>query len=651
MPFIILLLLMAPLEAQGRAAGSPRNAAHEAAITTELRARSPEAVADFEAATAALDTNDFKTAAAMYRRVLEKAPDFDAALRRLGSCLIEQGETSEGIVLEERAIAIRATPENLFSLAQGLTRPTGAAQPSRDVLLRAFSLASQAASLAPSDPDCVVLKAMIAQQLGDRPSFQSASAALRRVAPQLMATHYFAAVAAAMNEEWITAEREIQEAGRLGLPAEAVHAFLAAGVGSRALAWRWGILIAAAAGLWIVGLVLMFITGKVLSIATLASIERDDPNQAVSASAHRLRAVYRYIVTIAGLYWYVSLPFVAIIVVGVTAAIIYAFLAAGRIPIKLVVILVLGAVMSLYAIVRSLFIRTREDKDPGRAITEADAPGLWKTAHEVAAAVGTRPIDEIWLTPGTDMAVLERGSARQRMKDRARRALLLGAGVLEGFEHGAFRAVLAHEYGHFAHRDTAGGEVALRVRQGMMTFAIALGKARIAVWWNLAFQFLRLYDLLFRRISHGATRLQEVLADRVAIQRYGIEAFRNGLTHVIRRSILFKKLAGDEIEQAVGQRRLLSNLYALTAPSDSTAMTELERQVARELQATTTEDNTHPSPKDRFRLGERLHSSTVYQADGYVWELFQDPAGITAEMTSLVAKRIGGSAATRITPR
>jgi hypothetical protein len=95
----------------------------------------------------------------------------------------------------------------------------------------------------------------------------------------------------------------------------------------------------------------------------------------------------------------------------------------------------------------------------------------------------------------------------------------------------------------------------------------------------------------------------------------------------------------------------LSNLYALTAPSDSTAMTELERQVARELQATTTEDNTHPSPKDRFRLGERLHSSTVYQADGYVWELFQDPAGITAEMTSLVAKRIGGSAATRITPR
>ena len=548
---IAATLLSASRGLCGPTAHPARDAQREAAITAELGARSAEAVPDFEAATAALDKQDFKAAAAGYRRVLEKAPDFDAALRRLGGCLGEMGELKEGLALQERAVAIRASAENLSSLAQSLALQTSESRSSRDDLRRAFALISKAVALAPADADYLALKAMLALRLDDSPAFQSASAELRRLAPDLMATHYFGAIAAATREEWLTAEREIHEAGRLGLPAEAVQAFLDTGVGAKARVWRWEMLIAAAVGAWFVGLAMMFIAGKALSMATLASIERDDPNQAVSGSARLLRAVYRRIVTVAGLYWYVSMPFVAVIVVAATAGVIYLFFAAGRIPLKLVLILVIAAAMSLYAIVRSLFVRIRDDEDPGRAVTEHDAPGLWAAAREVADAVGTRAIDEIWLTPGTDLAVLERGTARQRMKDRAPRALLLGAGVLEGFEQGAFRSVLAHEYGHFAHRDTAGGEVALRVRCGMMTFAMGLAQAGIAVWWNLAFQFLRLYDLLFRRISHGATRLQEVLADRIAIQRYGMEAFRKGLTHVIRRTILFGKFAGVEIERAV----------------------------------------------------------------------------------------------------
>ena len=137
-------------------------------------------------------------------------------------------------------------------------------------------------------------------------------------------------------------------------------------------------LIAAAVGVWIVGLVLMFITGKVLSMVTLASIERDDPNQAVSGPARLLRTLYRRIVTMAGVYWYVSLPFVAVVVVGVTAAVIYGCFAAGQLPVKLLVVLVLGAVMSLYAIVCSLFVRIRDGEAPGRAVSEPDAPGCGK---------------------------------------------------------------------------------------------------------------------------------------------------------------------------------------------------------------------------------------------------------------------------------
>src|SRR5262249_22083716 len=160
-----------------------------------------------------------------------------------------------------------------------------------------------------------------------------------------------------------------------------------------------------------------------------------------------------------------------------------------------------------------------------------EAPGLWDLTGEVARDIGTRPVDEIRITSGTELAVYERGSMKERAQDRAHRILILGVGLLNDFKQNAFRAALAHEYGHLSHRDTAGGDVALRVNHHMASFANAMILARQAVAWNIGFQFLRLYHFIFRRISHGATRLQEMLADKVAVLTYGAEAFEEGLRH------------------------------------------------------------------------------------------------------------------------
>ena len=58
-----------------------------------------------------------------------------------------------------------------------------------------------------------------------------------------------------------------------------------------------------------------------------------------------------------------------------------------------------------------------------------------------------------------------------------------------------------------------------------------------AQWWNIGWHFVRLYHLLFRRITHGASRLQEINADRVAARAYGKQAFEEGLRHVIKRDV------------------------------------------------------------------------------------------------------------------
>ena len=180
--------------------------------------------------------------------------------------------------------------------------------------------------------------------------------------------------------------------------------------------------------------------------------------------------------------------------------------------------------------------------------------------------------------------------------------------------------------------------MALRVNQDMMKFGYAMAHAGQAVWWNLAFQFLRLYHFLFRRISHGATRLQEVLADRASARLYGAGPFEEGLRHVVRRQIEFQHLANTEIQAAVTANRGLRNLYTIEVPSDKT----LEERVDSAINRQTSEDDTHPSPTDRFRLVNRIACPVQPGPSGPMWDLFADRDAITKEMSQQVESRVKG---------
>jgi Zn-dependent protease with chaperone function len=156
---------------------------------------------------------------------------------------------------------------------------------------------------------------------------------------------------------------------------------------------------------------------------------------------------------------------------------------------------------------------------------------------------------------------------------------------------------------------------------------------------NLAFHFLRLYHFLFRRITHGSSRLQEVLADRVAVHLYGAAAFREGLKHVIRQDIAFHTLAGTEVDLAISQNRKISNIYFLGKPDENDA-SEIDRQTDEILNLPTTEDDTHPSPVDRFRHAEKIVGQALPGVSGEVWDLFADRDGISQSMSEMVEERV-----------
>jgi Zn-dependent protease with chaperone function len=471
--------------------------------------------------------------------------------------------------------------------------------------------------------------------LNNLDEFRHATEQLVARHPELMATHFFNAILAANDEKWITAEKEIKAAQGLGLPPEVAQRFLDSGVQTRATVWHYVIYSLYLIGAWVVGLTALFLVGKLMSWKTLTSLEAANPNSPTSASELTLRKFYRQLINFAGFYYYISLPVVIFLVIVVAASITYACLMLGQIPIKLVLVLVIGGLVTIFSLIRSLFIKVRT-VDRGRSLKYEEAPGLWDLTRAVAATLKTRPVDEIRITPGTDLCVYEKGTWRERSQDKAQRVMILGVGVLNDFKQNAFRAVLAHEYGHFTHRDTAGGDIAIRVNNDMMKFAHAMIVNGQANRLNVAFQFLRIYHFIFRRISHGATRLQEVLADRVAALQYGPLAFEEGLTHVIGKSVEFHHLAGKEIEDSVAVRRSLQNLYELHLEQNTSVQQQIEESLNRE----TSEDDTHPCPNDRFRLTRRITGANESPATGMVWDWFTNREALTNEMTLLIQAEV-----------
>jgi len=610
--------------------------AKEKAIWAELETSAPQSVADFKAATEAMDAQNYEKAIDLFLKVHQEAPKFDAALRRLGGSLVDTGKTEDGFRFLRQALAIRRSPENLISLAQSLAFPAGK-EGTKKQKQEAYELIREARVSDGHDVSALVLQAQLAMELDKIGDFRQATEQLVANHPELMVTHFYNAMLAAYDEKWITAEEEIKVAQRLGLPPEVAQQFLDSGVKTRATVWHYLIYSLYLIGAWLVGLAALFLFGKLMSWRTLTSLEAANPNSPASSSELTLRKFYRQLINVAGFYYYISLPVVIFLVIIVAASITYAFVMLGRIPIKLIAVLVIGGLVTIYSLVRSLFIKI-ERVDPGRSLQYEEAPGLWDLSRAVAVNLNTRPVDEIRITPGTELCVYEKGTLRERSQDKAHRVMLLGIGILNDFKQNGFRAVLAHEYGHFTHRDTAGGDVAIRVNNDMMKFAHAMIATGQANWWNIAFQFLRIYHFIFRRISHGATRLQEVLADRVAALQYGPLAFEEGLTHVIGKSVEFHHLATREIEDSVAAPRALQNLYELSLEQNSSLQPQIEESLNRE----TSEDDTHPSPNDRIRLTRRITGANESPATGMVWDWFTNREALTNEMTSLIQSEVHG---------
>lgn len=471
--------------------------------------------------------------------------------------------------------------------------------------VRAENVLARALPLAPQDPTLQSVRCQVALARENDAMLRDCTVELRSLAPKLPQTYVFSAIQSATIGEYSEAEDHLDRALANGADPAAVADLRGKIRDARPWYTAWLAPFGIVIGVWLAGLALLFAVGLGLSASALRAA-RTPPSERsgkASGTSALLRVSYAGVLWLCCAYYYLSIPIVIALVLAVAALPIVGILALGYIAPKLFLIIGFLVLVTLFALAKSLFVRPAQ-RDPGVRLELERYPDLKQVLTEVAGKLGTRPVDTVFMTPDASVAVFERGGLVSQLSGRSERCLILGAGVLDDMPLDQLRAILAHEYGHFSNRDTAGGGVALAVRRSLVLTAVGLAQGGAASRLNPAWLFVNGYYLLFLRISQGASRLQEVLADRWAAFTYGTENFVEGLKHVIRRSIDFDRHAEATVKELVTTKAGLANLYRHVPQREPEQ--PLDQAVHDALAREPTPYDSHPSPNERIQLVRSL---------------------------------------------
>jgi len=622
--------------------------AYQASLRAALHAADPVAESLFFEGTRLRDANELPAAIACFRQVTERLPKFWPAYRRAANIENTLGNRTRAIADLRWLVERDTSAYTLDALASVLTTRREGAAPTDAEIDEARQLLARARAQLPDEPSFMETAFFMSSVAGDPAGMDEAVAGLKRVAGSSPWTWYLAARLAFENGDAPGLRAALARARETGLPPDAL-ATIETWLGTSERVRIYNTI--ANVGLWSVPvwlalLGLLTVAGLALSRATLTAAEQTLAGATGEAVGMHvwLRRAYSAVISASAVYFYLSLPMLLFIVLATGAGIIWAMLVVHLVAIKLVLVVAFLTLVTAWAVLRSLFVRG-DKSDPGELLELAEQPRLHAVLKEVAERVGTRPVDTVFLTPGTDVAVFERGGWQRKLGGGGERCLILGIGVLEGMKLGAWKAILAHEYGHFVNRDTAGGGMALAVRRSILTMAMSMARAGAVGWYNPAWWFVRGFEAAFLRVSQGASRLQEVLADRWAALSYGAPAFRDGLTHVIAASVRFDAVTDATLKRALHDNVPIANLYRQPEPLNAESALEVERLTQEALTREPGAYDSHPSPAQRFAWVEKVaaiapprHADPGDQDEA--WSLFEDRAELEEYMTATVRTNV-----------
>jgi Zn-dependent protease with chaperone function len=610
----------------------------DAKLLQQLTALDRGAAESWQHANAARAAEQHQVAVELYADVVQRVPAFVHALRRQAGEELRLGNRPLALKHAREAVAIDRSAENLAMLGEALVIVKDG-QPSAAELEEAKKVATEAVKLKPKDDYAHGVLAQVAIQANDLDTLKRETETLEAIDPKAFQTHMLRVSVAASEGDWDGSFAALDRAHRLGLSDDDYKEVRQNLTSAMPFYLRWWKPVLQGLGVWFGGFAALLIAGAILSAVAMRAA-RKPPQQMKNATglSSVIRRMYSAVLSLSCLFYYVSIPIVIGLVLIAGGGLIYACFALGRIPVKLVVGVVIIAGVTVVSMVKSLFVRAN-DEEPGTRLDMTKHPRLRTLLDEVAKKIGTRSVDSVYLTPGTEVAVMQRG------KRKSERCLILGIAALDGMKIRPLKAILGHEYGHFTNRDTAGGAFALSVRKSLGATAFGLATGGAATWYNPAWLFVNGFNRVFLRISEGASRLQEVLADRWAVFAYGPDAFEAGLRHVIESSVRFDAHVGATLNEVVKRKVPLTNLYTYE-PVEGTKEEDVAKAIELALNRKASAYDSHPSAAERFAIIRVLPNRTRRiepNDDAPVWSLFANPLELQREMTTQVRANVAAN--------
>lgn len=256
--------------------------------------------------------------------------------------------------------------------------------------------------------------------------------------------------------------------------------------------------------------------------------------------------------------------------------------------VKLVLFCVVGAGVILWAI----FPRADKFEAPGPRLEPEQQPELFAVLRDVAGKTRQQMPEEVYLIPDVNAYVSHRGGAFAK-----RRVMGLGLTLMESVTVPQFRAIVAHEFGHYANDDTKYGAWIYKTREALDRTIRSLEQHSTAL--DVPF---RAYGKLFVRVTQAISRAQELAADRLAAAVTSAEDFIAALITVRRTGAAYMSYIDGELAPmlSLGYRPPMARGFAafVTVPSIAKALDEtLAETLANEQ---TEEDDTHPPLRERI---------------------------------------------------
>lgn len=291
--------------------------------------------------------------------------------------------------------------------------------------------------------------------------------------------------------------------------------------------------------------------------------------------------------------------------------ILYAMVVYGqRINIRVALFLLVGAGVVLWSII------PRPDRfiPPGPILKKKEQSKFFETVKGIADATEqTMPV-EVYLVSEMNAWVTNRGGV---MGFGSRRVMGIGLPLLQTLTTSQFRAVLAHEFGHYHGGDTKLGPWVYKTRGAIGRTIMNLSKHSSL----LQAPFLW-YGNMFLRITHAVSRQQEFAADALASQVVGARPLINGLKKIHGSAIAFEVYWRNAVAPVLnaGYHPPLAEGFAryISTTSVTKFIDEVSEKALKE--GDTNPYDTHPSLQSRIEAVANLPQGE---------ELSEDPPAIS----------------------